>query len=369
MSQSAAKTVLQNIFTFATIVAQAETPAVTLWNEESVIRALQWASYCRQLADRLCGRQLAITLEERLKEMSHLMDNHFLYNLDLQFLAQSVTILIEALVHNPHLPENLLLTLRKTLEKQYSSYVSVLQQCLTASRSELQFSTAVTVHMNILKDRMKSCTVSHDDPMVKEHGRLLMENLTLWMEADGSERCKIQIVKIAKRLSWCSTGWNILLMLMAIDMSKIEESKKNHLGHVINVIVSWFTEETRALGPACPLWRADPVLLASVAQRCTCFCEFYLSALEQQMELLEVSYSSQSTCLQYPKECSYFWRSREKPDIPLYAVILQHFLHLLQTEDGVVKKKALALVSLKTKCCVFSAWTDLAKDLIRNLAY
>lgn len=62
-------------------------------------------------------------------------------------------------------------------------------------------------------------------------------------------------------------------------------------------------------------------------------------------------------------------RSREKPDIPLYAVILQHFLHLLQTEDGVVKKKALALVSSKTKCCVFSAWTDLAKDLIRNLAY
>lgn len=38
-------------------------------------------------------------------------------------------------------------------------------------------------------------------------------------------------------------------MLMAIDMNKIEESKRNYLGHVINVIVSWFSEETRALGP------------------------------------------------------------------------------------------------------------------------
>lgn len=373
MSEEAARAVLQNIYTFIRIADKAASAAVASWDAQSLHNALQWAAYCQQLATKVNGRSLEPVLEDRLQEMSQLLDRPGAQHITLKFLNKAVDALVERLVFNPHLSDSLLQDLRQTVETKYAAHVSTLQQNLASAKCDLHFRTAVASQIKELGSLLKSNSIGNQaylpqrDPTVQNCVRLLLEQLTLWLEKEqNSDRFERQLKDVAECLNGFPHGWSVLVMCLAVDMSKVEIERRQGLRRVQQFLVIWMACHHGTSGSACPLWKVETMLLVQAAEHHVQFCDWYLRALEQLTQSLEPDYSvsASHTAPDTFHTHLYTWRNPKTIDkTPAFDSVLLHFSHLLSA-DSVVKNKALAVLTARTTGSVFSIWTDLTKNLV-----
>ncbi|BFZ24251.1 hypothetical protein BsWGS_27290 [Bradybaena similaris] len=352
-SLASAATILKNIFEFVKILSSASQQSVALWDDQSLMNALDWADYCQELYTEIKGQDYEEDINSHVRQMVAFLDPVSCLVLSVDSLGCARTLLVESLMSNPRLHSS-------SQEKIYHIFskrpedLKILQQvqqkCSQSTRC-LQLCTDMlsSVSGRSECDYLQSCRC-------EVQARVLMENMVTAAEhIKKVERFEKYCHSVYSKLTQTQDGWNVLVHLFTKDTGDLTLSGAQHEEKILNVFLSRMKEETEMAVSMSQFWTVpvDRLIKASSVNE-----QFFLTYLAALLVLGDsfLPYIQHSGIV--------LWRSEQHLTL---KELCHHFQRLLESSTSSPPERKLSIlgaITNRVKSSEFTVWPDLVRNLL-----
>lgn len=332
--------VVKNVYTFASVLARANTSAVKQWDMRSLNNALNWAKYCMKVEEETRSKSYRTDLDRHVQSLTILLDPVSLLHLDLCKLQDATGILCKLLLQNPDTPDTLVNALHKTVQEGCKEYE------VNHSRR----GTCDSTLYQLLGEDVLPGEASCQDQAEYVMQRLVnLKKLTL----SSAHRYERFLDKFLLALMTKKEGVVVVLHLLLKDVTSEEDySCITSIKHkVLKVLHS---DETGLHS----VWNCDRELLHAVASDEAEFCDMYMTFLTSWAESMYPKYGMTENGELYQ------WRYQNEDKNHEFSKenLVGHFSAMLSSNRR-LKYKLESLIAEKTQTSYFSIWKDIQKCL------
>ncbi|KAL3878628.1 hypothetical protein ACJMK2_030962 [Sinanodonta woodiana] len=356
-------TVMKNLYTFANILVQASTGAVSQWDMRSITNAYSWAAYCQKFYQVAKGKSFAVHLDRQIRSIALLLDPLSLLELNLESLEHATSLLTKKILGNSATTDKLTFYIvdkyRQAEDPQQIEELNKICQELSAEK-------------NLKDDQQNETSETHEkqdhNVLVNTHAQILMECLYhQFLHTSDMVRFDKYLKDMLQRICKGQHGWNIILKFLMFGIPlEMSESQMLHIEKGVLQFLCDSSNDRR-------LWESDAHLLAQVSARYLQIGRSYLNHLTSWSRTLETVYGKTELGTFYE------WRYTEngstltvedqgkdssgRENHSKSFESLQKRLHILAHSS--VKTEDLVLENLTnlSQSSYFNIWKDLLKKL------
>ncbi|KAK3606351.1 hypothetical protein CHS0354_041987 [Potamilus streckersoni] len=272
--------VMKNLYTFANLLVQASTGAVSQWDVRSITNAYNWAAYCQKFYEVAKGKSFAVHLDRQIRSITLLLDLPGQLELNLERLKDATYILTKKILGNPATTDKLTFYIieryRKAEDPQQIEELNKICRELSAEKDWKEEEQNTTSEIQEKQDH----TV-----LVNTHAQILMECLHhQFLHTADMIRFDKYLKDMLQRICKGQHGWNIILKFLMLSIPlEMSEAQMLHIEKGLLQFLCDSSNDSR-------LWESDAYILAQLSSRYPQIGRSYLNHLISWSRTLETVY-------------------------------------------------------------------------------